>query len=297
MKKRLYVYLGVVIFTLILVIISAVYESAYRVYLLPEAAPIFSSKAKTSEDFGTNEESLAPKATHELNFCGKTVMLTYNEQLSNEMHAYTSIDGVVNCWYDTHTGKIRLLSAEKWFSLPEGSEVTEETCLNWLYEQVAPHYTESWDSYARTCATTVLSLESGAPQQLQRDGFVLPDEGETVMAYTFTFRRMIGQFGTSDIIQAYIHPGNGFAAVEFSAHKFDDPNVPEVDMNRLGREIKTFLRRNINENIYTYVRHELRQPTFAYINNTLCMVCSVSVVVESETGMQTFDQQLAIIIR
>lgn len=297
MKKRLYIYLGVVALMLAAVIVSAIYENAYRVYLLPEVSQVFKEKTATSADFGSAESKISAKATRELNFRDNTVTVNYNEALSNEMHAYSTEDNRINCWYDTHTDALRLISAEDWFPVALRSGVTEEECLNWVYEQVAPYYTENWDTYRLSCTTVLLSTQSGAPVQMEKSGFSVAGENETVMSYVFSFTRMIGEFETADTIQAYIHPENGFAAVEFSAHRFDETTLPDVDMARLRSEIKHFIRTSLNTKKYEYVRHELQQPKFAYINSTLCIVCSVSVEVTSKDGAQVIGQQLAVVIR
>lgn len=296
MKKRLYVYLGVVAVMVVLVILSAVYESNYRVYLVPEVASIFENDAKTTDFIGKPESVLLPEQTRNIAIDGIDFPLSYNESLSNEMYAYTSEDNRVNCWFDKHSGSIRLISVENW--LPDQSAtLSEQEYLNWIYNQVAVHRSENWAEYKKSCTTTVISLESGMPQQVQRDGFVLPGENETVFAYVFTFTKMMGEFETSDVIQAYIHPENGFAAVEFSAHRFDNTVAPSVDLSRMTGAIKRFIKLSLDTKKYTYIRHELGQPKFTYINHTLCMICTVSIEVIAEDGVHTVDQQLAIIIR
>lgn len=296
MKKRLYIYIGVVLLMTALVIASAIYENAYKVYLLPEISSVFRESVATSTKFGTHGAAQDAERTKTVMVDGESVNVSYNEMLSNEMYAYTSEDNRVTCLFDKYDGNIRMLSVEGWFPTAE-EEPTEQAYLNWIYRQTAAYYEEDWSAYRFSCSTMVMSSTSGAPQQLQRDGYSEPSESETVSAYLFTFTKVIDGYETSDIIQAYIHPENGFAALEFSAHDFDSITLPKVDTARVSREIKSFLRASLNFKEHTYIRHELRQPKFAYIHNTLCLICSVSMEVTAENGTQVIDQQLAVIIQ
>lgn len=299
MNKRLQLYIGVIVLMILLIILSVIFGNHYRVYLLSDAAPIFLEDTPTSKDIGSPKVSDAlPAQEKQLQFLGQSVALLYNEVLSNEMHAYTSEDNKINCWYAVDTDKIRLISAEGWFYLPPGTAVTESSCLEWIYQQVSMYYAEDWSMYKHTCATAILSTASGVPQQIERSGFVAAaGERESISAYVFTFTRSVGELETTDVIQAYIRPDNGFVALEFSAHNFDDTAVVKVNMKHLENAVKDFLRDHVDKTQYKYISHRMQQPKLSYINGQLCCVCNVSIEVTSATETQTIEKQLAVTLQ
>ncbi len=297
MNTRLKVYIGVVAFMILLIILSIVFANPYKVYLLAnnETAQFFSPKAETSDllrDESTSQPA-APSAQRELQFDGQTITLQYNQILSNEMNAYTTEDHKVTCWY-AGADTLRLISAESWFTIPERTAATEDDYLNWIYQQVGSYYTENWEVYTKSCTTTVLSTASGVPEQIERDGFVTAGQQETVAAYVFTFTKYLGQYETSDMIQAYIRPDNGFVALGFSAHNFDDAQPLEINMGQLETAVKDFLRKSIDKSKYSYISHELLQPTLSYVEGKLCCVCTVSLQLEAGEETMTVRQQLAV---
>jgi len=295
-KKRLQIYIGVVVFMIVAIIISAIFENPYRVYLASntDIESVFKAKTATVDKLKKSVKSSSePLPLRELMLDSNAVALRYSETLSNEMYAYTTADSKVVCWYSIDSDKLRLMSAEGWFLADD--EADESDYLNWIYKQVGNYYAENWDDYVCTCSTTILSTASGAPQQIERDGFqASAGKQETISAYVFTFTKYLGQNETTDIIQAYIRPGNGFAALEFSAHNFDEAEPVEIRTDRLDDAVKSFLRRSVDKTKYTYISQELSQPKITYIGKKLCCVCNATIHLEASGETVTVQQQLII---
>lgn len=297
MNTRLKIYIGVVVFMIILIVMSIIFANPYKVYLLAndETAQYFAAKTETSASLRDKSapEPVTPAEQKELLFGGQSITLRYNQLLSNEMNAYTTEDNKVTCWF-TGSDTLRLISAEGWFATEERSAATEEDYLNWIYQQVGSYYAENWEVYTKSCTTTILSTATGVPEQIERDGFVTAGEQETVAAYVFTFTKYIGQYETSDMIQAYIRPDNGFVALGFSAHNFDDAQPVEINMGQLESAVKEFLRKSVDKSKYSYISHDLQQPTLSYVEGKFCCVCTVSLQLAAGEETLTIQQQLAV---
>lgn len=303
MSKRFQLYIGVVILMIVLIILSVIFDNPYHVFLMDNASDmqIFAAGAPTVELLGNVSADSAnglPDAQKALTFEEDSINIHLNEMLSHEMLAYTSEDNKITCWFSAEGDKLRLISAEDWFSSPQGSNITEEDCLRWIYDRVAVYYTENWDDYTLSCSTVILSTADGKPQQFERNGFlVAPSEQETISAYVFTFTKSLDTQETTDLIQAYIRPDNGFAAIEFSAHNFDDAKPVSVSTDKLEDAVGRFIRKYIDKTKYTYAEHEIHHPKLSYISGKLCFICTVSIRVAFGDETLNIQQQLAVTLK
>lgn len=286
--KRMLCFLSVLI--LLTVSLSgclAADKKLYSVYILPDSsgpqvlkedAPSVDQITASTSDKKTDPPAESREVVHD----DHLHEIFLNHQLTGQWNVYTSSDNAVTCWFDPETGKLRMISAENWLQAQDQKTMDADEYIEWIKLHVSEYYSENWSEYMVSCKTEILNTLTGtAEPEIKYDFYVPYETYETVNSYTFTFTKYLGDYATTDAIQAYIRPDNGLVVLEFSAHNFDNAEPVEPDLELIHASVYQFVTDSFSSSEYSYLMHSTQNQRFGYINGHLSMICTVKIALLS----------------
>ncbi|MGM9646944.1 MAG: hypothetical protein ACI3YH_02290 [Eubacteriales bacterium] len=212
---------------------------------------------------------------------GKEISTNYVESFTDfkggQANKYQSSDGIVSFTCSEATHEIYSIRASRdYFALPNNLK-SEEDYLNWVKEVLKSYGVTDLSAYEYSCKTGLTEFGDDWAGGASKDYFYkdIDPTCETLSNYEFTYTRIIDGYVTADNISIYISIATDRLFIAFDKGQFANVAKIELDEERMLETLEQYVKECVNTEKYELLSYTVKNQTLTYVDQKLCMVCSV----------------------
>ncbi len=256
---------------------SAMHLSVSDADVYNDKVVIRTATSETFTNFDTEQEKI-------LILSGKEISTNYVESFKDfkgeQANKYQSSDEKVyfTCSESTHE-IYRIRATRDYFALPDNLK-SEEDYLNWIKELLKGYGVSDLSAYEYSCKTGLTEFGDDWAGGASRDYFYqdIDPTCEKLSNYEFTYTRIIDGYVTSDKISIYISFTTDMLLVSFDQGQFANVGKIELDEMKMLETLDEYVKKCVDTEKHELVSYKVKEKTLTYVDQKLCMVCSVEML-------------------
>lgn len=256
---------------------SAMHLSVNDADILTDDATI---RVQGTDEFVDTESASQMTLSYDNNSHSVFYKQSYIGAYGNQFDQYQSETESLAVHYLNKTNKITQITATRdYFALPDNLK-SEEDYLNWIKELLKGYGVTDLSAYEYSCKTGLTEFGDDWAGGASRDYFYedIDPTCEELTSYTFTYTRIIDGYVTSDYIRIYISISTDMMILNFDQEQFANVAKIELDETKMLETLDEYVKGCVNIEKYELLSYTVENQTLTYVDQKLCMVCSVEMI-------------------